>query len=231
MVKPAAGLIAEQQDNGDLNQTPSRLRFTAASRLGESNARQVAAIYESSFSAAEREPINQLLSDIVTKRRTCYLGKAGNLVVAFAVCLPLTHGIEFLEYFAVERHHRNQRIGTRLFRHMVTDIASRFRRGVIFEVEDPAMGTRTEAATRWARIRFYQKLGAEVVACAPLYQAPPSRGNSPLHYLLMWMAIAQRAKVLNGPELRRCVLNILVSAYGLSENDPLVQQVLSDLKC
>jgi hypothetical protein len=26
-------------------------------------------------------------------------------------------------------------------------------------------------------------------------------------------------------------LNILVSAYGLSEHDPLVHQVLSDLKC
>ena len=172
MVKPAAGLIAEQQDNGDLNQTPSRLRFTAASRLGESNARQVAAIYESSFSAAEREPINQLLSDIVTKRRACYLGKAGNLVVAFAVCLPLTHGIEFLEYFAVERHHRNQRIGTRLFRHMVTDIASRFRRGVIFEVEDPAMGTRTEAATRWRESVLTRNSGQRWWLAPPFTRRP-----------------------------------------------------------
>jgi len=209
----------------------ARLRFTTASRLAGSSARQLADIYESSFAAAEREPTDQLLRDIATKRRRCYVAMLGDVVVAFAVVSPLPRRIQFLEYFAVQQDCRNRDIGSSLFRHLLVDLAARSSPGIVFEVEDPALGEGSHMDVRSARIRFYQRLGAEVVACAPAYQAPSSRGKESLHYLLMWSGIGPARKPLDGPALRECVLAMLVSGYGLSETDPLVEQVLSGLTC
>jgi GNAT superfamily N-acetyltransferase len=209
----------------------TQLRFTTSSRLAGGSARQLAAIYESSFAAAEREPTDQLLRGIATKSRLCHLAMLGDVVVAFAVVSPLPRRIQFLEYFAVQPDCRNRDIGSNLFRHLLIDSAARSCPGIVFEVEDPALGEGTDAGVRSARIRFYQRLGADVVACAPAYQAPSSRGQAPLHYLLMWRGIGATPKPLAGQALRECVLAMLVSGYDLSETDPLLKQVLSGLTC
>jgi ribosomal protein S18 acetylase RimI-like enzyme len=208
-----------------------QLRFKTPSRLAGSSARQLAAIYESSFPPAEREPTDELLRGMATKSRRCHVAMLGDVVVAFAIVSALPRGIQFLEYFAVKHDCRNRDIGSNLFGHLVTDSAARSSTGIVFEVEDPALGEGSDADVRSARIRFYRRLGAEVVACAPAYQAPSSRGREPLHYLLMWSGIGPAPKPLDGPALRECVMGMLVSGYGLSETDPLVKQVLSGLTC
>jgi ribosomal protein S18 acetylase RimI-like enzyme len=207
------------------------LQFVSSHHLAESAASQLAAIYESSFAPAEREPIGDLLKSVADGSRVCYLGQDGNTVVAFGIVYPLPGGIRFLEYFAVDAAHRNRHIGSDLFDHLLRDPAARASPGVVFEVEDPALSTGVETEKRLARIRFYRRLGADIVACAPAYQAPSSIGGDPLRYLLMWSATDSRMRTLEGERLRNCVREILVTDYGLSEDDPLVVSVVEALRC
>ena len=210
---------------------PPDLQLMSAADLLKPEARELAAIYESSFGQEEREPTRTLLSNMAAENRSCYIAKSNGHVAAFAVVRALPCSVGFLEYFAVADDLRAQGIGGSLLPYVLREVRAAASDGLIFEVDDPDGSEGHEEWIRLARIRFYRRHGADVVRCAPSYQAPSSNSLTRIHYLLMWIPLARGLTELSGEMLRMCVREMLVFGYGLTDGDPLVGNVLQGLKC
>ncbi len=104
-------------------------------------------------------------------------------------------------------------------------------RGIIFEVESVEGAEGAERDLRRRRIDFYQRNGAAIVDCAPLYRAPATNSGATLPFTLMWLPVRGAPPRVAGDLLRGCVEAILAQSYGLDPSSPIVRQVLGDLAC
>jgi GNAT superfamily N-acetyltransferase len=205
-----------------------------ARRLGDADRARFTRIFEEGFRPEEREPADELLRSIEAEGRDCYLLRADDQVAALAVLLRLRSGeADVLEYLVVDAPLRGRGLGGRLLCHLRSELTrtSPASRGVVLEVEDPDGAEGTERELRRRRIAFYERCGAELVACAPDYRAPNLAGPGGVRYLLMWLPHGGTEAVPRGDFLRRCVHGILTESYGLDEREPLVREVLAGLAC
>jgi ribosomal protein S18 acetylase RimI-like enzyme len=203
-------------------------------RLGDADRARFARIFEEGFPPEEREPTGELLRSIEAGGRDCYLLRAGGEVAALAVLLRLRSGeADVLEYLVVDAPLRGRGLGGRLLCHVRSELTrtSPASRGIVLEVEDPDGVEGPERELRMRRIAFYERAGAELVACAPDYRAPNLTAAGSVRFRLMWLPRGGPAAGLRGDLLHRCVQGVLTESYGLDEREPLVREVLAGLAC
>jgi hypothetical protein len=78
---------------------------------------------------------------------------------------------------------------------------------VILEVDPDDEGTPEERQLHSRRIRFYRRVGAKMVDCAPHYRAPNLASAGTVNLRLMWIPLNDSADVPTGPQLRDVLLN------------------------
>jgi GNAT superfamily N-acetyltransferase len=137
---------------------------------------QAREIYESAFPAAVRAPFADLVAVAPTERTQVLLDHGGVLGLFLVRDLADT-GWSFLRYFVVAAESRGQGAGGRLWRALCRDLAARGQTRLLFDVEDPDEATvePTETAIRVSRVRFYRRLGADLVDVTDY--APPAHGE------------------------------------------------------
>jgi GNAT superfamily N-acetyltransferase len=138
----------------------------------------VRAIYEAGFPAAVRAPFRDLVEVEPTERTQVLLGDDGAVLGLVLVRDLADTGWTFLRYFVVAEALRGQGIGGRLWSALCRDLAARGCTRLLFDVEDPddPSADAHEAEERRRRVRFYRRLGAEVIAGSPY--TPPHHGEA-----------------------------------------------------
>jgi GNAT superfamily N-acetyltransferase len=139
------------------------------------------AIYEAGFPAAVRAPFNDLVDTRPDERMQLLLDGAGQVLGVVLVRDLGDTKWTFLRYFVVAAQRRGQGIGGRLWSALCRDLAARGRERLLFDVEDPddAAADPREVDERRSRVRFYRRLGADLVELAdPASYAPPHHGEA-----------------------------------------------------
>ena len=133
----------------------------------------------------------------------------------------------YFGYLAVEQRLHNRGIGTELFRYTVQFATDRTAaEALVWEVEAPEPGDLTHIHNR--RIRFYERLGAQVVTLAGSYRMPdgnPGDGTIPLR--LMWYPLRGRTTPPRKPEVASWIQDIYDLVYPGSE--ALAAQLIAEL--
>lgn len=168
---------------------------------------QIQHIYETSFPLAERKPFAHFLPRIPTGQYLCLVVRSPNTphqIVAFAflMLLPETP-LAFLEYMAVAVSSHGQGIGSQFFRALVTYVQEQdLAEGIVWEVEPP---TENPLDAQNRRIRFYARLGAQMLDLSTVYAMPNYQlqtGGVPLRLMqlpLQWQPTrAQVAALITG---------------------------------
>lgn len=136
---------------------------------------QLKNIYEANFPASERKPFQMLVDGIEDQSYICMVGSsqddpANIAAIAFLMPLPGVTTI-FLEYIAVSAMYQGQGIGSQMFGLMVDYFkAENIADALIWEVEPSESDDPNHATNK--RIRFYEKLGARIIALSEVYAMP-----------------------------------------------------------
>jgi GNAT superfamily N-acetyltransferase len=188
-------------------------------------------IYESNFPPVMQKPFAVIAggsrdgSVIVLVARD--EGQPGRIVgIATLAYLPGTPTL-YLGYLAVDQRLHNRGIGGQLFRFTVAFVTDHTSvETLVWEVEAPEPGDPAHIHNR--RIRFYERLGAQVVTLASTYRMPdgnPGSGTIPLR--LMWYPLGGRTTPPLKPEVASWIKDIYDLVYPGSE--ALAAQLIAEL--
>jgi ribosomal protein S18 acetylase RimI-like enzyme len=205
-----------------MNITFSRLLAPTDTEL-----QQVQSIYESNFVPCERKPFDSIIPRITSGKYICLVARTEDEprnIVAFALLMLLPEtNLAFLEYIAVDITAQGRGCGS----DFLLFTAAYFREnkladGVIWEVEPP---TDHPAENQNRRIRFYEKLGGEMLTHSTNYMMPDyelQSGGVPLR--LMQLSLQQQP---DKARVAAIVKDIYRVAY--SESAKLRDEILSGL--
>jgi GNAT superfamily N-acetyltransferase len=160
-------------------------------RLAEAADAQVEAAqatFEAGFPAAVRAPFAELLDTRPDERLQIFASAAGDVLGVTLVRDLAGLGWTFLRYFVVTGDRRGQGIGSRQWSALCRDLADRGQTRILFDVEDPddPAADAAERDERERRVRFYQRLNADLVAVedyAPPHHGAPGTAVIPLRLM------------------------------------------------
>jgi GNAT superfamily N-acetyltransferase len=183
-------------------------------------------IYEAGFPAAVRAPFQDLV-DARPDERMQLLLDDGSQVLGVALVRDLGDTRwTFLRYFVVTAEQRGQGIGGRLWSALCRDLAARGRNRLVFDVEDPddTAADPHEVDERRRRVRFYRRLGADLVdppSYAPPHHGEPGTTAIPLRLLGAELdgTGASRPLALDGPATEQLVAAVMQLRYGVKASD------------
>ena len=204
------------------------LDFEPMAGLDAAELERAKAIYEEGFPLHQRMAFEEIVDSVLNGSRHVVLAKAHGRVIGLSVVYPLSSAPAlFLEYFAIDRAHRGNGIGTRLWRHIgETPPPDVLAEGFVLEVDDPEEEDlpAEEARTRKRRADFYQRLGARFLPVGD-YRVPFVTGEGEERLRLMWAPLREDSP----GSLRDLVLAVYEEGYELSRGDPLVLAALDSL--
>ncbi|MCL4562644.1 MAG: GNAT family N-acetyltransferase [Chloroflexi bacterium] len=133
----------------------------------------------------------------------------------------------FLGYLAVDPHTRSQGLGSWLFQRSIeqlaldaVDLGDEKPMGMCLEVERPeAAQTDEEKQLRHRRIRFYRRLGAEIIEGVDFIGPPLKPDLPPVPYYLMFRPI-DCPQGLSRDDLAAIVDAILQRGYDITPENP-----------
>ena len=174
-------------------------------------------IYEDSFPASEREPLEVILGSVLCGAGMVFRARDGGLTSGLVTIHLLTNpAAVFLVYLAVGRKERNQGIGAELFRFAWQAGATRLRAqhlepsGMIWEVDLPQSGDSADSA-RQRRIRFFQRHGGQTLD--QTYLQPPVDGIAAVPMKLMFRP-AEGERTPTADTVEALVRAIYFDKYG-----------------
>jgi hypothetical protein len=190
-------------------------------------------VYDESFPPEQRQPLSELMDQI--KQGTMELDETrdehGNIL-----CMTITEVFAKREpdfllacYTAVKPEMRGIGIGSvhrRKLSELLQEEYSTFL-GIFSEIESTKQPTDDPVLreTRLKRKRFFVKLG---LIPLDIYYLFPSYDDTPaLEGEFLWSPFGQSE--LSATELRSILLRIYTIGYGLREDDPLIDRVLSQI--
>ncbi len=190
-------------------------------------------IYLESFPRSECIDFNDLVTTIAVGERWLFTVKTGQKLVGLCTTIPL-HGtdLHFGEYLGIDKEFRNRGLGSSILKFIFKEVrrisdASVF----VFEAESPDSGTKEEKIIKKLRLKFFGRLGANPVECAPLYRAPDMEEGGTVDMKLMWIPLTQTSKSPSGDKLAKCIEGIFLQSYHLPPDFPLLAEVVEDLSC
>jgi ribosomal protein S18 acetylase RimI-like enzyme len=191
---------------------------------------QVWAIAEDSFPPEEREPCWAFLESIEDGRSTLYIARQEEIVVGFTKLTRLGQfPIYLMEYLAVARQSRNQRIGSQIIAYLRKDLQGQPEAGMLLEVEPPQMAEGPERQLRERRIRFYQRHGAARILDHDAYRMPSTIDESSLWMHLMWLPVREGRPLPANLSLKGLLHLIFQEAYPGDKNHQLLNWIISQI--
>ena len=200
-----------------------RERFTRVEDPDSTSCEQALTIYEASFPAEERQPVEVIRERIAAGQNQLYVAEDGGKVVFFALLWPLARtDFTLLDYLATAPDARGQGWGSRYLEHLFADFRAR-REFVLLEVEDPDFGPNRKERTR--RRAFYKRSGA-LELNGVRYLLPPLQGSNQSTEMRLMVSPNYRVKTIDAAAVR----GIVTRLYGRPAGDPLLQSFLVGIK-
>jgi len=212
----------------DIDEGDPPLVFESMAQLDALELERAKVIYEDGFPLHQRMAFDEIVDSALDGTRHVIVARADGPIVGLSVVYPLSSAPAlFLEYFAIDRAHRGNGVGTRLWRHIgETPPPDVVAEGFVLEVDDPEEEDlpAEEARTRKRRADFYQRLGARFLPVGD-YRVPFVTGEGEERLRLMWAPLREDSP----GSLRDLVLAVYEEGYELSRGDPLVLAALDSL--
>jgi len=125
-------------------------------KLPHIQVQQIWAIVEESFPPEERDPAQVFLYSIENGKSTLYTASWQKKIIGFTKLTCLTDSsIYLMEYLAVDRHFRNQGVGSAILNFVRRELQTQTNAGILLEVEPPSAAKGAEHRLRVRRIRTY----------------------------------------------------------------------------
>ena len=177
------------------------------------------ALYETTFPAQERIPIAWVRRELTSGFTQLWGGYLAQELVSIALVdfLPQSKAM-LLGYLATAPHVRNQKLGSRLFEH-VMHLAKTRSQLLILELEHPEFGD--DRALRRRRVGFYQRFGARVLKDI-VYLLPALDGHQQTEMLLMVVDPEQRER-LPQALVQQLIRELYTHIYHQDSHDPIFQ--------
>ncbi len=141
------------------------------------------------------------------------------------IYLPTGSDFAWLDYMAVRSDMRGRRIGSKLFWE-IAGVASAERPAAqwfFLEVDDDREGSEETLQANRKRIRFYQRLGAQLISNVP-YRFPSPTGKAVPMRLMAYQL--RRGARLSPENVRRAIEGIFSGIHGRSMSDPLLAWIV-----
>ncbi|KPQ32883.1 MAG: putative acetyltransferase [Phormidium sp. OSCR] len=181
------------------------------------------AIYEEAFPLSEQIPRSLVEDRIDSGVYELWVGQRGQEVVFMAILYTLRDSdLVLLGYIATHPEARNQGIGSRFFRQVLTALQERDRY-LLLEVELP---NEADPMTQ-RRYGFYQRLGALFLQDVR-YILPPLSGGEPTEMCLA-IAPGYKTPTLAGDRVRQLLCQLFQEVYERPLSDPLLQTCWQDV--
>ena len=181
-------------------------------------------IYDESFPSNEKQPLSLIKKRITDKTSSLFVGLLNDKVICMALLLDCKD-LEFvlLDYMAVEKEYRNNKIGASLFKFLSGNIKS-LNKYMIIETENNLFGN--NKVLRKKRINFYIRNGAFLLKEIP-YILPPLDGTIPTEMLIM-ISPKYRNDFIVFAIIEKLILYLYTNVYGKEENDNLLISILKN---
>jgi ribosomal protein S18 acetylase RimI-like enzyme len=202
------------------------IQYVQFAELSDAQLDQVCEIYEEAFPVRQRDNFSDLAERAREHDVIMVVAVAQEAAVAFAAFSRLTQPAWiFLEYFAVDRARRGQRIGEALW-NAVTQVLGQdgATTRIVFEVEDPkdAPVNSKERRQRERRIGFWKRLGARILP-VDNYIVPNIDGSGVESMLLLAATPGHPEFRADNVDLDDLVVALLTEGYDLPLAHPLVR--------
>jgi len=204
--------------------TKTKLTFRQISNVNDIHFEKAIYIYNDSFPSNEKQPLSLIKKRITDKTSRLFVGLINDKVVCMALLLDC-EDLEFvlLDYMAVEKEYRNNKLGTSLFKFLTDNIKS-LNKYMIIESENNLFGN--NKVQRKKRINFYIRNGAYLLKEIP-YILPSLDGTIPTEMLLM-ISPKYRNDFIEFEIIKKLILYIYTNVYGKEENDDLLISILKN---
>jgi GNAT superfamily N-acetyltransferase len=182
-------------------------------------------LYQEAFPPEEQQSIETLKERIRSPQGRFIIAKEKGKVLALALLWDLSDcSYTLLEYFAVHQNCRGNGTGSRFLEHLI-QLSQEKKRPLVAEVEDPQIGT--NKTQRQKRINFYTRKGFQPIPNLESY-VPSQNGKEPTKILLL---VHSKTNNRSYPteEIKQLVRAIFREIYNLSEDQKLVQKVISTI--
>ncbi len=198
---------------------------------------QIRRIYEASFPLIHQKPFVDLVNGARDESITLLVVRevadnAANgpdrTITGFATLLRLpSTPTMYLVYFALDEKTRSQGTGSRFFNYMVDQMTRRLDvDALVWEVEAPETTDSKEIHQR--RIRFYERLGAQIVTAALNYRMFDfEKGEGTIPLRLMWLSLPHRATPLERADVTAWIHDIYALVY--QDTQWLADQMIAEI--
>jgi len=181
-------------------------------------------IYNESFPSNEKQPISIIKKRITEASSNLFVGILNDKVVCMALLWNFID-LEFvlLDYMAVDKEYRNNKLGTRLFK-FLTNTINNYNKFMVIEVENYLFGN--NKVFRKKRINFYLRNGAYVLNEIP-YILPSLDDTIPTEMILM-ISPKYEKDMIGYEKIEKLIKRIYIDLYGKTENDNLLVSILKN---
>jgi hypothetical protein len=206
-----------------INKKP-KLSFRQISNINDIHFEKSLIIYDESFPSNEKQPLSLIKKRVKETTSSLFIGLLNDKVVCMALLWDFKD-LEFvlLDYMAVDKEHRNNKIGANFFKYLSITIKT-CNKYMIIEAENYLFGNNKEL--RKKRINFYIKNGAFILREIP-YILPSLDDTVPTEMFLM---ISPRYKndSIDFEKIEKLIKFLFINLYNKTEKDPLLISILKN---
>jgi len=202
----------------------SKLSFCQISNINDIHFNKAIHIYNESFPSNEKQPLSLIKKRITEKTSKLFVGLLNDEVICMALLWDFKD-LEFvlLDYMAVDKEYRNNKIGT-FFLKFLSDTIISCKKYMIIEVENYLFGNNKRL--RKKRINFYIRNGAYILHELP-YMLPSLDGTLPTEMMLM-ISPKYKNDFIVFAKIKHLVKRLYRDLYGKTENDDLLLSILKN---
>jgi len=200
------------------------LRFSEVRKISHKDFKEAIKIYEDSFPANERQPVDIIKKRIKKNLYQMFIGCLDGEVVFMALLYELKNtDFVLLDYMATKENFRGKGIGQKFVENMKKELKLAH---LILEIENPKYGNNREQ--RQKRVKFYRQLGAKELKDIN-YILPPLLGDIPTEMILMILLDSDEGK-MEGNLVKKLITQIYKELYNRDENDEFLNKFISKVK-
>ncbi|GJM40703.1 MAG: hypothetical protein DHS20C20_09850 [Ardenticatenaceae bacterium] len=221
------------------------MRSLSCVQLKDANnslAQEAFTIYEDSFPASDRDPVDRLASLIQQSADTpvagesifrYWIGVSGEQVLALSIyTYHRQQRLGYLWYLATAKQYRNQGIGSWMFTSTLAKIREEAPGpplGLCWEVERPSDAKDPhQRQISEQRIRFYEKNGSILLPTFEFLTPASVDGFPDTYYHLMYYSL-QNESTISPARIRTLVDVLLLNSYGVKPSSIYYQQAIQSI--
>ena len=202
-----------------------KLQFTTLTNTNHTKFREVVSIYEDSFPANERQPLEIFEERVSAGKTELIVAEQNDQVMGFVVIWDFNSMANgFIDYLAVSSKFRSKGIGRQLLK-FVCQKARSSGKDLIIETEYPGEGE--NMAERERRLQFYLNNGAFILGQVPYIL--PSLNNTSNTKMLLLVIPAENRQAYPGTEIKKLIKLIYSEVYQKPADDKLMLSFINQI--